>query len=60
VIGLVVEDRIEEGKDVCVRRKRVVELVIVRRKRLGKNQAEIRPHWLRPAFPLGANSVTLI
>jgi hypothetical protein len=59
VIGLVVEDRIEEGKDVCVRRKRVVELVIVRRKRLGKNQAEIRQNVVPPAFPLGANSVTL-
>jgi hypothetical protein len=44
IIGLVVEDRIEEGKDICIRRKRVVRLVIVRCDGLSKNQAEIRPY----------------
>jgi hypothetical protein len=35
---------------VYVRRKRVVELVIVRCERLGSNQAEIRPEVVPPAF----------
>ena len=44
---------------VCVRRKRVVELVIVRLERLGSNQAEIRPRVVPPAFWSGASSVAL-
>jgi hypothetical protein len=59
VIGLVVEDRREEGKNACVRRKRVVEFVINRCEMLGRNQAEIRPHSVRPGFSWGANPVTL-
>jgi hypothetical protein len=44
---------------VCVRRKRVVELVIVRLERLGSNQAEIRPRVVPPAFWGGASSAAL-
>ena len=42
----------------CIRRERVVELVIERCDGLGGNQAEIRPQVVPPAFSGGANSVT--
>ena len=43
---------------VCVRRKRVVELVINGCERLSRNQAEIRPQVVPPEFSGGANSLT--
>jgi hypothetical protein len=44
---------------VCVKRKRVVELVIVRCVRLSKNQAEIRQKVVPPVNRGRANSLTL-
>jgi hypothetical protein len=59
VIGLVVEDRREEGKDMCVyKTKEGSGLVIVRYVRLGKNQAEIRQKVVPPVNRGRANSLT--
>jgi hypothetical protein len=45
---------------VCVRRERVVKLVIERCDGLGGNQAELGRKVVRPAFWGSANSLTLV
>jgi len=50
LVGLVVENRRDKRIYICIRRKRVVKLVIVRYVRLGKNQAEIRQKVVPPEF----------